>query len=285
MNPETAEPPVCLNCGEKLLGEYCWRCGQAATDLRRPLRELAANFFEDVLSLDTRLLRAIGPLLLRPGFLTREYLAGRRARYALPLRLFLIATLIFASLSVLLPRRAHIRVITEPGQAVHGSEAFHTLLLPKRFTRWGSPATRQRMTEAIARAKANPQEFLHALTGNMPRAFFLLLPLFALLVKLFYWRQDRLYLDHLIFALHFHAFGFIALSLNAIALRLRSPVSTALLLLVWIWFFAYLAIALWRVYGSSWPWTAVKLCGLLALYATAFGCAMLALIPITLYLF
>jgi hypothetical protein len=284
VNPETAEPPICLNCGEKLLGEYCWRCGQASTDLRRPLRELAANFSEDVFNLDTRLLRAIGPLVLRPGFLTCEYLAGRRARYALPLRLFLIATLIFAGLGVLLPRRSEVRVITEPDQAIHGGKGSMTLLLPKRLTRLGGPAMRKRLNEATEKAKADPQQFVHALVANMPRVFFLLLPLFALLIKLFYWRQDRLYLDHLIFALHFHAFGFIALSLNAITFRLLRLISVPLLLLVGTWFFVYLAIALRRVYGNSWPWTAVKLCGLLFLYAAAFGFAMLGLIPLTLYL-
>ena len=65
------------------------------------MRQIVRDFFDDVLDLDTRLLRSIRPLLLRPGLLTREYLAGRRARYAPPLRLFLLATLLFVGLTVL----------------------------------------------------------------------------------------------------------------------------------------------------------------------------------------
>ncbi|HEX7180212.1 MAG TPA: DUF3667 domain-containing protein [Thermoanaerobaculia bacterium] len=79
-------PSACLNCGEKLLGNFCSQCGQEAADLHRPLRELTSDFLDNVLNLDTRLLRTI-PLLFRPGRLTREYRAGRRARYVRPLRL------------------------------------------------------------------------------------------------------------------------------------------------------------------------------------------------------
>lgn len=285
MNPEKVEPPACLNCGKKLLGPYCSECGQPSVDLRRPLRELADNFFEDVLNLDTRLLRAIGPLLLRPGFLTREYLAGRRARYSPPLRLFLIATVLFAGLAALLPPRSEFRIVTGSAQATTSSEGVQTIVLPKRLTRFGNAALSRRMNEAAERAQAHPRQFVEAVGANLPRAFFLLLPVFALLTRLFYVRQDRLYVDHLIFALHFHAFGFAALSLNALVIRMWDPVSKPLLLLLWMWFFAYLAIALRRVYGGSWPWTTVKLCGLMVLYVGVLLLSSLALIPLTLYLF
>jgi hypothetical protein len=287
VNPEKAEPAVCLNCGEKLLGPYCSQCGQPFADLRRPLRELAANFFEDVLNLDSRLLRAIGPLLLRPGFLTREYLAGHRARYSPPLRLFLIVTVIFVGLTAVLPARSEFRIVTDPEQArpATSGKDVKTIVLPKRFTRAGDTALSRRLSQAAAKAQANPREFVKAIAANLPRAFFLLLPVFALLIRLVYLRQDRLYVDHLIFALHFHAFGFATLSLNTLVIRMWEPISRPLLVLLWIWFFAYLAIALRRVYGSSWPWTAVKLCVVLVLYGSIFLLAMLVLVPLTLYLF
>ncbi len=284
---EKTDPAVCLNCGEKLLGSYCSECGQPAVDLRRPLRELAGNFFEDVLNLDSRLLRAIGPLLLRPGFLTREYFAGRRARYSPPLRLFLIATVFFAGLAALLPQRSEFRVVTTAGQTrpATGDEGVKTIVIPKRLTRLGGAALNRHLSEAAEKAEANPREFAMAVASNLPRAFFLLLPVFALLLRLFYVRQERLYVDHLIFALHYHAFGFAVLSLNALALRLWGPVSTPAVVLLWTWFFAYLAIALRRVYGNSWPWTVVKLCVLMTLYVCALMLSALLLIPLTLYLF
>ena len=65
---QPAPAPACLNCGESLLGDFCWRCGHEAADFHRPLRSLAADFFDNVLSLDSKLLRTLGPLLVSlPG--------------------------------------------------------------------------------------------------------------------------------------------------------------------------------------------------------------------------
>jgi hypothetical protein len=76
---------------------------------------------------------------------------------------------------------------------------------------------------------------LVALLGNLPRAFFVLLPVVALLLKLFYWRQGY-YLDHLIFALYHHAFSFVALTFLVILGRPWVPdwLSTPLVLILWL---------------------------------------------------
>ena len=281
------EASVCLNCGETLLGDYCWRCGQQMVDLHRPVRQIVSDFFDDVLDLDTRLLRSIRPLLLRPGLLTREYLAGRRASYAPPLRLFLLATLLFVGLTALLPARGKIEVavVQDPNKAAPFEGGGTRILLPERFPWGGDSAMAQRLQRANEKAKANPREFVRALVANMPRVFFLLLPIFALLVKLFYWRQDRFYVDHLIFALHFHAFTFVVLTLNSVVVRLWDPLSRPLTILLWGWFLSYPAIALRRVYGGSWTLTVAKLSGLIVIYLVFFIFGMLALIPVTLYFF
>jgi len=92
----TASPPapgVCRNCGTAAPGRYCPACGQE-TALKLPtagafLREAAGRY----VALDGRLARTLVCLLFRPGFLTREYLAGRRKRYIRPARLFLVLAL------------------------------------------------------------------------------------------------------------------------------------------------------------------------------------------------
>lgn len=277
---------ACLNCGEKLLGDYCWRCGQQAVDLHRPLRQIVRDFFDDVLDLDTRLLRSIRPLLLRPGVLTREYLAGRRAPYAPPLRLFLLATLLFVGLTAVLPARGKVEVtvVQDTSKAPPPEHGGTRILLPERFP-GGDSALAQRMNRANEKAKANPEEYMRAVVANMPRVFFLLLPIFALLVKLFYWRRDRFYMDHLIFALHFHAFAFVVLTLNSVFIRLWDPLSGPLRILLWSWFLTYLALALRRIYGGSWALTVVKLLCLIVIYFIVFAFGMLALLPVTLYFF
>lgn len=92
---------ACCNCGDPLAGRYCARCGQRDLDLDRPLGELLADWLGAVVAFDSRLLRTLGPLLMRPGFLTREFLAGRRVRYVDPVKLYLAISLVATLLATL----------------------------------------------------------------------------------------------------------------------------------------------------------------------------------------
>ncbi len=93
----TAEPPgeSCANCESPLYGQYCASCGQRARDRMISLWEMVREASEILTSLESRLWRTLGLLLVRPGRLTRDYLLGRRARYIPALRLFLGLSLLF----------------------------------------------------------------------------------------------------------------------------------------------------------------------------------------------
>ncbi|WP_158637051.1 DUF3667 domain-containing protein [Arenimonas daejeonensis] len=95
--PETvpADTPVrrCQNCGEVLLGEHCYACGQPTKGLVRHFSSIIGDFMDSVFELDSRILRTLGPLLYRPGYLSEEYFAGRRVRYVSPVRLFVFLSL------------------------------------------------------------------------------------------------------------------------------------------------------------------------------------------------
>src|SRR5690606_36546981 len=84
----------CGNCGSPLLGEYCYACGQPVTGMVRHFSTIAGDFTDTVLNWDSRLPRTLWPLLVRPGFLTREYFAGRRVRYVSPVRLFVTLAIV-----------------------------------------------------------------------------------------------------------------------------------------------------------------------------------------------
>ena len=83
----------CRNCGAAAPGAFCPACGQETTlalpTARQFLREAAGRY----VALDGRTWRTLAALLARPGFLTQEYLAGRRRRYIRPARLFLVLSL------------------------------------------------------------------------------------------------------------------------------------------------------------------------------------------------
>jgi hypothetical protein len=121
---------------------------------------------------------------------------------------------------------------------------------------------------------------------NLPRLFFLLLPAFALLLSLFD-RQGWHYLDHLVFALHYHAFVFLNLTALFVLGRpwVPSVVAQVLGLLLWIGLFAYLPLALRRVYGGSWSRTLSKLLGLGILYFLVFAACIFPVIAWTLWTF
>ena len=274
----TNDGPRCLNCGAALGGDFCSRCGQEASDLHRTVRQLVADVVGDVFSLDTRLLRTLRPLLLQPGELTRDYLAGRRVRQVPPLKIYLIAALVFFGLVALLPKRVAIRTDSGSASSRPGGISYD---FPRRF-----PIFDRHLQAGAARAKASPYAFNDAVMANLPRVFFLLLPVFALFLKLLY-RQDSYYLDHLVFALHYHAFAFLDFTFLLLLLRPWVPALMAwpLGMLCFVWLLAYLPVALRRVYGGSRLATLGKLGGLGLLYLAAFLGAVVIVMFATLALF
>ena len=91
----SADNPNCLNCGNRLRGQYCGNCGQRSRNRLISIWQLLQEAFGDLLELDSRLWRTLLPLLVRPGQLTRDYLEGRRARYMPPFRTYLVLSVIF----------------------------------------------------------------------------------------------------------------------------------------------------------------------------------------------
>ena len=90
-------PPLthCENCGAPLTGEFCAQCGQHAIDYRRSIFRVVVDAADSFLNWDTKFLQTMTVLLLRPWKLTNDFNAGRRVRYVHPLRLYLIASIVF----------------------------------------------------------------------------------------------------------------------------------------------------------------------------------------------
>src|SRR5438034_9193000 len=85
----------CENCGAQLQGHYCAQCGQAAVDYRRSFRHVIADVLESFLNWDSKFFATIALLIFKPWRLTNEFLAGKRVRYVNPLRLYLLASILF----------------------------------------------------------------------------------------------------------------------------------------------------------------------------------------------
>src|SRR3954469_17400229 len=85
----------CENCGAQLSGELCAQCGQHAIDYRRSIFRVLLDAADSFLNWDTKFLHSMNQLLIHPWQLTNDFNAGRRARYVHPLRLYLIASIVF----------------------------------------------------------------------------------------------------------------------------------------------------------------------------------------------
>ncbi|MHA6289251.1 DUF3667 domain-containing protein [Maricaulis sp. CAU 1757] len=93
--PPPTPPGQCSNCETRLAGPVCHSCGQSADHFHRPIWELIADVIDGLFGLEGRLWRTLPALVFKPGHLTRSYLSGVRARYVMPFRLYLTASVLF----------------------------------------------------------------------------------------------------------------------------------------------------------------------------------------------
>ncbi|PXX43171.1 DUF3667 domain-containing protein [Undibacterium pigrum] len=98
LKPATAQShsASCKNCGATLTGNYCQSCGQPA-HVHRSMTHMFEEVLHGIFHFDHKLWRTLPALILRPGKLTREYIAGKRHSYVSPLALllFLIVAMFF----------------------------------------------------------------------------------------------------------------------------------------------------------------------------------------------
>ncbi|HEY5048760.1 MAG TPA: DUF3667 domain-containing protein [Rhizomicrobium sp.] len=129
----------------------------------------------------------------------------------------------------------------------------------------------------------DPAAVNRPLTEWIPRVLFILLPLFALLLAVFYWRQRKqfYFVDHLVFSLNMHSFVFVAI-LVAVGLAQLWPKT----LTWWLALSAiglYLLLAMKRFYHQNWFWTGVKFATVSFIYSVFFlSPAVAAIVVLTL---
>lgn len=346
----------CQNCGEVLLGEHCYACGQPTKGLVRHFSSIVGDFMDSVFELDSRILRTLGPLLFKPGYLSEEYFAGRRVRYVSPVRLFVFlsifaffaaqlsfdvsadqpgvvkvhadtsdATRLNRATTVAEVEKIRDRAVAEldkareeagevPGVGIGldvaregvNAEAQRRIAEIRESERTGKPlaitedddgkisfnGTRwdaeknpltiswlsegmnKKLNDRIGRAEGNieriqkdPNLLKDAFLSTVPTTLFVLLPLFALLLKVVYLFKRRIYMEHLIVALHSHSFLcaslLVVLLLDALAawtagmVWLSRPLGWIEVALI-VWMPVYLLLMQKRIYRQGWIMTALK---------------------------
>jgi len=281
--PETPTPrDDCPNCGHVWGAgrlNYCPSCGQE-TELRPPtVGEFLQQFAGSYIATEGALWRTLKLLLLKPGKLTREYLDGRRRRYLLPLRLYLtisVIVLLLFRLSTTVNAGVGPEVATTGmpksiefeiglGSAGLNDGVFYCKGLP--------PWLCQRLQR---RYDIEPRQLVREIThigdrfvANLGATMFVLLPTYALWLGLAYRNRRLRYTEHLVFALHVHAFWFLMLGATLPGFEW---VSMLAMLAVPV----YSLLALRQVYGGRWWPLLLRAGAISALYGVSLGLAFAA---------
>jgi len=350
VEPTSPEPRACQNCGTPMRGEYCHACGQPIKGMIRPLSSMLHDVADTILNIDSRIFRTLGPLYLRPGYLSNEYFAGRRVRYVTPFRLYFFLSVIafFAAQFALGDINMNGAVISDGAQEIGAAQTpeevekarddviakFKKLTGPaaggaeqaiKNVNRkaenrlahlhrvaeakakgeaapidksedsndlsfndipwdaqknplrvaWLPMFANDRLNGAIGHIKDNlprirkdPKPFLLGAFGMLAQVLFVLMPLFALLLKVFYIFKRRLYMEHLIVALHSHAFVFLSMLLLTLTGLARAwaveaapalaPLLRLLMIGMFVWLPVYLFLMQKKVYRQGWFFTTLK---------------------------
>ncbi|MES2015050.1 MAG: DUF3667 domain-containing protein [Pseudomonadota bacterium] len=238
----------CHNCGAAVDYHYCALCGQG-TALHVPSAgEFVHEFVGHYVAVEGRLWKTLALLLFKPGMLTAEYIAGRRARYVQPLRVYLtLSILFFALLKVIGPQVANFDGVKKGNQEAEASAVVVTSGIPigDRYLR----AIAENINTFIDKPAAERNQLAtNGFFAYVPYAMFCLMPLFALYLKLLYMGSGRYYGEHLLFALHANGFAFAMFSIMILISKLDIGLISFLLVL---WLVIYLPKAMRRVYGGS----------------------------------
>ncbi|WP_170132045.1 DUF3667 domain-containing protein [Arenicella xantha] len=298
--------------------------------------------FEGIFSLDSKAWRTTFYLFFKPGFLTNEHFANRRARYISPLRLYLITSIgFFLTLSMLNLFNPNFKIDVNQNEPVETNNSEHsepaadnvlssnqefsddpkvsdtpttlpgnteqpttelvqplsnsidefpqiTIDIPmadEEMRQQLNSKLQAKIENAVEIAKKSPKRLISKIIDTAPPVVFILLPFFALILKVVYITSKRYYAEHLILALHNHSFLFAAITLMTLSpLVLSHDIDVWFSLILTVWIGLYMLLSLKRVFRQSWTVTIIKtmLLGLVYVNLLSLGLVTVTLIGILL---
>lgn len=294
----------CLNCGTVVIGKYCHVCGQENVEPKETVWQLVSHFFTDITHFDGKFFTSIKDLILKPGFLSKEYAKGKRVSYLNPVRMYLFTSfiffLVFFSLYKVDENSVNIGInknnidkmdsakLNELSSQINNGKPLTKEEIKNKIDSSGISFTTTKYTSkeeynSVLKAGLKKDNWfermitykgielnekyhnnkrlvittlLDRMQHSIPQMLFVLLPLFALFLKLLYIRHKNFYYtDHAIFTIHFYIFVFIEMLLIFIISKINTITGMGWLkylnlTLVFILFF-YLYKAMRNFYRQS----------------------------------
>ncbi len=236
----------CTNCGAPS-SDYCVRCGE-----RQPghhdlsVGHFAHDVVHEFVHLDSKLFRTLRDIVIKPGFLTEEYFAGRKSRYIAPLRLFLtLFALQFVAFTFYQPA------------------ALYTVASMKKFDKAG--AITKLIDRRAAKLHVTREETEQRIDERWHKNYSLLqlMNIAGVAVVLKVLHRKRYFAEHLVFAAHFLAFSYIVAlvvdwPIYATMGFQPGPLQRVVMAVTIGILLVYLFIAQRRFYGGGGGTTAIK---------------------------
>ena len=235
----------CRNCGYPVQLNYCPKCGQHVADHNTKLWHFVAEFMEEFVRFDSKFLRTVIPLMIRPGFLTQEWVKGKRVRYITPLKIYITLSAI-----------AFLVISYQVGQSANSNfDLVHVDTSAKGdlpTVKTEGPIADFVRDSAYSFGKVDQRLLVKEFLSHLPTATILMVPFAAMMFAVLYLRRSKYYVEHLVFTLHFGAFSFLALTLAFVI-----P-GDAVGGIAYLWVAGYLFFAMKRNYSQGWIKTGFK---------------------------
>ncbi len=187
-------PPcmTCQTCGNPHQAKFCPNCGEKKHDPHGlTVRHFAEETLEGFTHFDHRFFRSVRALLFKPGFLTAEFVRGRRMLYMLPLPLFLVCNLLFFFFQTN-------NVFNQPLSSFVGYQP---------YTSFGTQAAVRRALLASGESEAVFQSRFNTAMATASKSYLVvLIPAFALVLALLFAGRRRTFIEHVLLSTHFYAF-------------------------------------------------------------------------------
>jgi len=345
----------CLNCGAIVQGNYCQDCGQENVVPKETFWHMVTHFFYDITHFDSSFFVSVKDLLFKPGFLSKEYMLGRRKKYLHPIRMYVFTSAVFFLLffslfsvkdsikfdtgkvlsgnerlslitaienkikgdstkKIILERLQALKDTSKPvtkAELLQAAEQLDVTIINfsgrgKRYKSVSAYDSAQQLlpvaerdgwflrrlikkeTEVNVKYGSDPEVGWRKLGDivlhRLPYMLFISLPLFALLLKLVYFRRKQFYYaDHGVFTLHLYIFSFILLMIVFGLSKLEEVAHTGFIGFVMFFLFLLLQFYLYKAmrnfYGQRRLKTIAKFC------IVAFFSVIMMLILLALFLF
>ena len=251
----SSEPIICPNCGFPATRNYCAECGQETHLHKESFWGLVMHFIGHYFHYDSKFWKTLKALWFSPGMLTTAYINKQRMRYIPPISLYIFISAVYFLLKFSVHQESipvsHAAkntkqplVITNNRDTIKAGDINFT-------ASEDSSAIGRFLHERSKRIEEKHGDvnkyLLENINHTFPKIFFFMIPIMALFLKvLFFRRKDLYFVDHAIFALHYHCFWFSLLLPNII--KISNAVNFIYVSIFSVIVFIYMIRAMKNVY-------------------------------------